>query len=152
MSKKDDALEQLRQRKIAMPDVAPPVHDGLWDLPGFAEAREYFHRRGLTGAWVDTVIDPSDKWACFERPGKSYYRSECPAFEGFWLDGGSSAETSPSLSRDCIGITPAVKIRSCARFIKKRKKLEQDGRLQGKTCGSKHGQSCHCFLTPYRLK
>lgn len=52
MSKKDDALEQLRQRKIAMPDVAPPVHDGLWDLPGFAEAREYFHRRGLTGAWV----------------------------------------------------------------------------------------------------
>ena len=88
MSKKDDALEQLRQRKIAMPDVAPPVHDGLWDLPGFAEARVYFHRRGLTGTWVDTVIDPSDKWACFERPGKSYYRSECPAFEGFWLDGG----------------------------------------------------------------
>ena len=118
MSKKDDAIEQLRQRKIAMPDVAPPVHDGLWDLPGFVEAREYFHRRGLTGTWVDTVIDPSDKWA----------------------------------SRDCIGITPAVKIRSCARFIKKRKKLEQDGRLQGKTCGSKHGQSCHCFLTPYRLK
>ena len=88
MSKKDDALEQLRQRKIAMPDVAPPVHDGLWDLPGFVEARESFHRRGLTGAWVDTVIDPSDKWACFERPGKSCYRSECPAFEGFWLDGG----------------------------------------------------------------
>ena len=63
MSKKDDAIEQLRQRKIAMPDVAPPVHDGLWDLPGFVEAREYFHRRGLTGTWVDTVIDPSDKWA-----------------------------------------------------------------------------------------
>ena len=49
MSKKDDALEQLRQRKIAMPDVAPPVHAGLWDLPGFAEAREYFHRIFIAG-------------------------------------------------------------------------------------------------------
>ena len=70
MSKKDDALEQLRQRKIAMPDVAPPVHDGLWDLPGFAEAREYFHRRGLTGAWVDTVIDPCWTTSCPALPEK----------------------------------------------------------------------------------
>ena len=46
MSKKDDAIEQLRQRKIAMPDVAPPVHDGLWDLPRLCGGERIFSSQG----------------------------------------------------------------------------------------------------------
>ena len=56
------------------------------DLPGFTEARDYLRRKGLSSTWVDEVVDPSGRLACFEKNGKPHYRSQCPAYEGYWLD------------------------------------------------------------------
>ena len=91
MQMKDVALELLCQRKIEMPEVTPPVQDGLWDLPGFSEARDYLDRKGLSSTWVDEVVDPSGRLACFEKNGKPHYRSECPAYEGYRLDGSTGS-------------------------------------------------------------
>ena len=99
MQMKDVTLEQLCQRKIEMPEVTPPVQDGLWDLPGFSEARVYLDRKGLSSTWVDEVVDPSGRLACFEKNGKLHYRSQCPAYEGYWLDGSTAAATRRSASR-----------------------------------------------------
>ena len=115
MQMKDVALEQLCQRKIEMPEVTPPVQDGLWDLPGFSEARDYLDRKGLSSTWVDEVVDPSGRLACFEKNGKPHYRSECPAYEGAVL-AQSSAETSLSCCQDYSGTIPAAKIQSSAHF------------------------------------
>ena len=67
------------------------LQDGLWDLPGFSEARDYLDRKGLSSTWVDEVVDPSGRLACFEKNGKPHYRSECPAYEGYWLDGSTGS-------------------------------------------------------------
>lgn len=91
MKDKKAILEQLHQRKLSMPESVPPVNNGLWNLPGFAEARAYLKDKGLPATWVDEVVDPSSKWACFVKDGKPWYRSECPEYEGFWLEGSTGS-------------------------------------------------------------
>lgn len=35
--------------------------------------------------------DPSDPYAVFIKDGKPWYISQCPKYEGYWLDGGRGA-------------------------------------------------------------
>ena len=91
MKDKELTLEQLSQGKISIPKITPPVNDGLWDLPGFIDARNYLRGKGLSGMWIDEVVDPSSKYACFVKYGKPWYRSNCPEYEGYWLDGSTGA-------------------------------------------------------------
>ncbi len=38
--------------------------------------------------WLLKVVDPKEPTAIFLKDGKAHYRSQCPQYEGFWLDGG----------------------------------------------------------------
>ena len=69
------------------PNREPPIRDGLWALPGFAEARKYLKRRGRPCGWIDEVVDKDEPAAQFMKAGNPNYCSECPEYEGFWLDG-----------------------------------------------------------------
>lgn len=64
------------------------IKNGKWSLPGFAVARDYLSRRGYLCGWVDKVVDRDSFGAIFRKLGKPWYLSECPYYEGFWLDGG----------------------------------------------------------------
>lgn len=119
MQMKDVALEQLCQRKIEMPEVTPPVQDGLWDLPGFSEARDYLDRKGLSSTWVDEVVDPSGRLACFERMGNPTIGVNVRHTKATgWMAvlALSSAETSLSCCQDYSGTIPAARIQSSAHF------------------------------------
>lgn len=91
MKGRESILEELSQRKKAMPGITPPLKNKLWDLPGFMDARNYLRSKGLPDTWIDDVVDPSSKLACFIKDGKPWYRSECPEYEGFWLEGSTGS-------------------------------------------------------------
>lgn len=54
----------------------------------FTEEKRGLESRGYPSAWVDEVVDRTDKHAIFERNGKPHYKSQCPYYEGYWLRGG----------------------------------------------------------------
>ena len=74
--------------QISIFDTLPPIKDGLWDLPGFAEAREYLRSKGLPFGWVDRVVSPDEPGTVFVKKGIPFERSDCPEYEGCWLCGG----------------------------------------------------------------
>lgn len=71
--------------------TGPGPPEGVWDLPGFAEAREYLRSKGLPHDWIDKVITPDEPGAVFVKKGIPFERSGCPEYEGIWLCGGFSS-------------------------------------------------------------
>lgn len=70
-------------------DEAPEQKvSGQIDLFDFSEEKRGLESRGYKSAWVDMVVDRTDKYAIFERNGKPHYKSQCPLYEGYWLRGG----------------------------------------------------------------
>lgn len=57
-------------------------------LPGFKEAIAGLEKRGRLTGWVTEIVDKENPDALFLKKGKPWYKSECPCFEGYWLDGG----------------------------------------------------------------
>ena len=92
--------ESLPARK----DPAQGGKAGQWELPGFEEARERLHSKGLPFAWVDRTADPAAPFAAFLPGGKPAYRSECPEYGGYLLDGGVGAVRCRAVS----GLLPGL--------------------------------------------
>ena len=65
-----------------------PIRNGLWDLPGFEETRAYLKGMDKPCGWVDEIVERDSPGASFVKLGKPWYKSECPHYEGFWLNGG----------------------------------------------------------------
>lgn len=65
-----------------------PIIDGQWDLPGFQQVREHLKSEDRSSYWIDEVVDTKKPLSCFLKEGKPWYRSDCPYYEGFWLQGG----------------------------------------------------------------
>ena len=56
-------------------------------LPGFAEAKRHLEETGHPSTWITEVVDTSNKYATFLKDGRPWYRSQCPNYEGYWLEG-----------------------------------------------------------------
>ena len=82
---------QVCDGQISIFDTLPPIKDGLWDLPGFAEARKRLRSKGFPFAWVDKVVTPDEPGAVFVKKGIPFERSICPEYEGILLCGGFSS-------------------------------------------------------------
>lgn len=57
-------------------------------LPGFAEAKRHLEVTGHPSAWIAEVVDTSNESATFLKSGRPWYKSQCPHYEGYWLEGG----------------------------------------------------------------
>lgn len=68
--------------------VALKKYEHCESLPGFAEAKKQLEEKGRPSDWLTNVVDTSDPYAIFLKKGKSHYKSQCPHYEGYWLDGG----------------------------------------------------------------
>lgn len=60
-------------------------------LPGFAEVKERLEAEGSPSYWIARVVDPNSSCAVFLPNGGHWYKSGCPLYEGYWLDGGTGA-------------------------------------------------------------
>lgn len=56
-------------------------------LPGFAEAKRHLKETGHPSTWITKLVDTSDKYAKFLKDGRPWYRSQCPHYQGYWLEG-----------------------------------------------------------------
>ena len=56
-------------------------------LPGFAEAKRHLEETGHPSTWITKLVDTSDKYAKFLKDGRPWYRSQCPHYQGYWLEG-----------------------------------------------------------------
>jgi len=71
------------------PPAAPPID--FLALPGFAEAKRRLEGAGRPSAWITELADTLNKCAVFLKDGRPGYRSQCPNYEGYWLDGGTGS-------------------------------------------------------------
>ena len=67
------------------PPTAPPID--FLALPGFAAAKRHLEETGHPSTWITELVDTSDKHATFLKDGRPWYRSQCPNYEGYWLEG-----------------------------------------------------------------
>lgn len=73
----------------AGPPATPPVD--FLALPGFAGAKRRLEEAGHLSIWITKLVDTSNKYATFLKDGRTWYRSQCPNYKGYWLDGGSGS-------------------------------------------------------------
>lgn len=63
------------------------------------QEKEKLQSRGRLAAWIERIVDVNSESAQFLKSGGSSYRSICPCYLGFWLDGGiGSVNCSASVS------------------------------------------------------
>lgn len=60
-------------------------------LPEYQATRQYLISQGRPWEWILKTVDIHSSGACFLKKGKPCYQSECPFYEGFWLDGGTGS-------------------------------------------------------------
>lgn len=58
---------------------------------GIQRAIEHLKAKGLPARWPTMVADPSDNSTFFLPKGKPHNKSDCPCYEGYYLDGLSGA-------------------------------------------------------------
>lgn len=54
---------------------------------GIQDAVDHLRAMGLPATWPTQVADPEDPCTFFLSEGKPYNRSNCPCYEGYYLDG-----------------------------------------------------------------
>lgn len=54
---------------------------------GIQQAVEHLQAKGLPAQWPTKVADPNDSSTFFLQKGKPYNKSNCPCYEGYYLDG-----------------------------------------------------------------
>lgn len=57
-------------------------------LPGFAAAKHRLESDGRPSYWIMEIVDISNPYAIYQPAGRPNYRSDCPLYDGYWLDGG----------------------------------------------------------------
>ena len=67
------------------PPTAPYID--FLALPGFAAAKRHLEETGHPSTWITELVDTSDKHATFLKDGRPWYKSRCPNYEGYWLEG-----------------------------------------------------------------
>ena len=56
-------------------------------MPLFLDFEKDVQARGLKTAQTRMTANPDDKYTFFEKNGKLCYKSDCPHYSGYWLDG-----------------------------------------------------------------
>lgn len=54
---------------------------------GIQDAVDHLRAMGLPATWPTRVADPNDTSTFYLPGGKPYCKSECPCYEGYYLDG-----------------------------------------------------------------
>lgn len=76
------------------------AHQPLRILPEYIAAQQDLVSRGYSPKWVLRVVDCADRRSTFLRKGVPWYKSTCPCYEGYWLNGSTGSvqcNSSPSL-------------------------------------------------------
>lgn len=67
------------------------ISDDLMLLPEYQAAKSGLIERGKPWEWMLEVVDTTQTGSAFLKKGKPWYRSDCPYYEGYWLNGGNGA-------------------------------------------------------------
>lgn len=54
---------------------------------GIQDVVDYLRAKGLPATWPTQVADPDSPHTFFRPGGKPYYKSECPCYQGYYMDG-----------------------------------------------------------------
>lgn len=66
--------------------------------PGFEKVKADLEAKGRPWEWILKTVDAKSATAVYLPAGKPWYKSECPAYEGIWLDGGTGSVQCSAVS------------------------------------------------------
>ena len=69
----------------------PDLNSALNDMPRFLEFESSLKSRNPRATPIRSTADPNKPYVFFEKNGRLGYRSDCPDYGGYWLDGVHSA-------------------------------------------------------------
>ena len=67
------------------------LDSALNDMPRFLEFESSLKPRDSRATPIRSTADPNKPYVFFEKNGRLGYRSDCPDYDGYWLDGVHSA-------------------------------------------------------------
>ena len=65
----------------------PDLDSTLNDMPRFLEFESSLKSRNPRATPIRSTADPNKPYVFFKKNGKLCYRSDCPDYGGYWLDG-----------------------------------------------------------------
>jgi len=65
----------------------PDLDSVLDAMPAFLDFEKDVQARGPKTARTRATANPEDPYTFFEKNGKLCYKSDCPHYDGYWLDG-----------------------------------------------------------------
>ena len=69
----------------------PDLDSALNDMPKFLEFESSLKSGNPRATPIRSTADPNKPYVFFEKNGRLGYRSDCPDYSGYWLDGVHSA-------------------------------------------------------------
>lgn len=89
-------------QQISMFDAPADETLDVWQI--MAQEKAQLQSRGMLAAWIQKTVDVNAEGAQFLKNGGSSYKSSCPCYSGFWLNGGIGSVQCSS----CSSLLPGI--------------------------------------------